>query len=424
MTAPIAPEPGIVRMDGQVLIVTDWRVSDPQIVAAALAATASGVDLSGWLTGCLRAGVAAVSVATAGADLARVEAAVTTLTATVGLQVDAAVDRLIGSVQAAVDPSGPLATSVTDQVTRLAVGVQGLLTGPDATVPARVRTEVRTVTDQALTEIQRALAAQAAAVTGTISGDRGALRAQVAAAVAGQHTEIQLALGELKAALALRQHAEVAETQRTGRGFTYEADVLAAIGAVAAAAGDGGATPTGGITGTAGTRKGDGVIDLVSAGPGLRIVVEAKDRTGNPLTVQGWRDELAAARHNRSAQVGIGITRPGLMPTPGQLVAVLGDRDLLVAHDPDNPASDLLVAVYLLGRLLATLASNPADDTVDLAGARRNATEMIEALTALDTVSRHAAAIQRAATAIVTVVHDVRDTITMRAEEIRTTLAA
>jgi hypothetical protein len=148
------------------------------------------------------------------------------------------------------------------------------------------------------------------------------------------------------------------------------------------------------------------------------------DRAGNPLTIQCWRDELAGAPSNRSAQVGIGVTRPGLMPNPGQLVAVLGDRDLLVAYEPEDQGSDLLVAVYLLARLLATLASNPTDESVDLAGARRNATEMIEALTALDTVSRHAAAIQRAATAIVTVVADVRDTISQRAEEIRTSLAA
>jgi hypothetical protein len=133
-------------------------------LARARAVCERGDDLGEWVTGAIRIGAAAVAAAATGADLHRLQQALDQVSATVDQRVQDGMARLETAVAAAVDPHhGQLALVSQAAVTRLAQGVAALVTGPEATVPARVQVAVREVTDQALAEIARSLAAAQAA---------------------------------------------------------------------------------------------------------------------------------------------------------------------------------------------------------------------------------------------------------------------
>ena len=130
--------------------------NDTDIMTAALEAQRRGVALESWLQNVIRAGVAAVRVASSGADLAQVERLINTLTQRVETSVTGSLTDLTTQVARLSDPAdGDLARASQAAVDRLAYGVQKLLLGEQAVLPETVRAAVRGVTEQALAEIQR-----------------------------------------------------------------------------------------------------------------------------------------------------------------------------------------------------------------------------------------------------------------------------
>lgn len=397
MSATAVPlRPHRTTLGAHSLKILCWESADSDIVAAARSAQARGEDLDQWTTAVIRAGAAATTVASAGADLSRLERAVDALGNGVSAQVGTAMSQLESAVARAVDPDhGQIAAASQAAVSRLADGVARLLTGPDATVPSRVQAAVREVTEQSLGEIQRALAAQAATVRSAITADRDQFHRTVLATVHEQHHELAQAIAEVRTSLAVREalHGEAARSSR--KGFTFERACAELLGAIAAQAGDGGAEPVGGKTGVTG-RKGDVLVELTSLGaPAPRMIVEAKDRAGNPLSVTDWRQELAAGRQNRGAAVALGITRPELMPVAGQRIVVLDERTLVLGWDPTEDDDQLATACYLMLRLTAA-ASTATGTAVPVAEVRRQVSDMLQSLTKLDLILQQAGTAQRA----------------------------
>lgn len=265
--------------DGRLTVAT-MTFSGSEVVIAAADAQRRGLPLDVWLDGVVRAGVAAVSVAGAGADLARVEQALAGLSGQVQASVDAAMTRLTTQVRSVADPEdGDLARAAQAAVTRLANGVQGLLLGDQAPLPTAVRASVEAATAQALAEIQRSLAATTASLQHTVAQDRDAVSATVTAATGSLATQVSTALESLRGALDSATEIAHARSKTNRPGLDYERNLTDALCVIAANAGDGGATFVGGSTGQAGTRNGD-VLVTFAHGRGA-LVAEAKLRAGS-----------------------------------------------------------------------------------------------------------------------------------------------
>ncbi len=100
-------------------------------------------------------------------------------------------------------------------------------------------------------------------------------------------------------------------------------------------------------------KKGDHVVELGSdsAAAHARIVWEAKEKQSYSL--RAALDEIAEARRNRSAQVGVFVFSRAAAPDGIESLARHGN-DLVVVWDTEDRSSDLVVrAAYSLARALA-----------------------------------------------------------------------
>jgi hypothetical protein len=89
-------------------------------------------------------------------------------------------------------------------------------------------------------------------------------------------------------------------------------------------------------------KTGDHVITLgaESGAPGARVVCEAKARKG--YTERGALEEIARARKNRDAQVGLVVMDRATAPEGVEALRRVGD-DVLIVWDADDVASDLIL---------------------------------------------------------------------------------
>ena len=145
------------------------------------------------------------------------------------------------------------------------------------------------------------------------------------------------------------------------------------------------------------SRKGDFLLTIdptITRGADLRIVIECKDRS---ISGKQMRDELADAKRNRAAQVGLVVFTPGHAPAG---IAPFDVRlgDVYCVIDPEAPDAAVLEAAVRLARLhgLATLAERELEvDTTAIKTAIiavRNQMDAIRALkmqlTSIGTASR------------------------------------
>jgi hypothetical protein len=108
--------------DGQ-LKISDWLCQQQDVVLAAAAAQQRGQDLTDWFAVIVRIGVAAAAAGGTGADIARVERAVEVLRDGMTRHVDAALDRLSGSVETSVAATDArLSRAAGEAVDRLSQG--------------------------------------------------------------------------------------------------------------------------------------------------------------------------------------------------------------------------------------------------------------------------------------------------------------
>lgn len=89
-------------------------------------------------------------------------------------------------------------------------------------------------------------------------------------------------------------------------------------------------------------KVGDYVLQLGpdSAAPGARVVYEAK--ANKRYTIPNALKELAEARKNRAAQVGVRVFDRSSAPKDMEPLRRFGN-DVLVAWDPEEPSSDILL---------------------------------------------------------------------------------
>jgi hypothetical protein len=105
--------------------------------------------------------------------------------------------------------------------------------------------------------------------------------------------------------------------------------------------------------GPSGAKKGDHVIELgpESSAPGARIVIESKAQKN--FTEVGALDELAEARENREAQIGIFVFKRASAPKGIDGFRRVGD-DIIAVWDAEEPETDIyLRAALSVARALA-----------------------------------------------------------------------
>lgn len=114
------------------------------------------------------------------------------------------------------------------------------------------------------------------------------------------------------------------------------------------------------------SKKGDFVVTIdptTTRGATVRLVIEAKDRA---ISGRAMRDELAEAKRNRDAAIGLVVFSTAHAPAG---IAPFDVRmgDVYCAIDPDDPQPSTLDAALRLARLLALAATRQTDADVDSA---------------------------------------------------------
>lgn len=158
--------------------------------------------------------------------------------------------------------------------------------------------------------------------------------------------------------------------------------------------------PTGNAVGLRPNCKvGDVVVHFPPDHPfaGSRVVIEAKrDQSYN---VSRALDELATARKNRNAEVGIFVMARS-HAGPGFRSFGRYGQDVIVVWDDENPASDpYLEAALILGMALATRHQTNASEG-DLQALQHIEQRLVQELNRLDKIRKAAEAIRRQAESI------------------------
>ena len=151
------------------------------------------------------------------------------------------------------------------------------------------------------------------------------------------------------------------------------------------------ATPAGNTVGKiARCKKGDAVVAL---GPehraaGTQIVVETKGNQS--YTLKSALEEIALARDNREAEVGIFVFAPHAAPDGLEPLARFG-RDIVVIWDSEDSATDIrLESAILIARAVATRVHDAGERAaVDLAAMDDAVAAIRKQLDVLDTVENH-----------------------------------
>jgi hypothetical protein len=147
-------------------------------------------------------------------------------------------------------------------------------------------------------------------------------------------TEVRATLEAFKA-----RREEAARSTRHGN--TFEASVGEFLQREAQRLGDV-YEAVGTLKGQIDRKTGDHVLTLgtESGAPGARVVCEAKARKG--YTERGALDEIARARKNRDAKVGLVVMDRATAPEGLEALRRVGD-DVLIVWDADDVASDLVL---------------------------------------------------------------------------------
>jgi hypothetical protein len=112
-------------------------------------------------------------------------------------------------------------------------------------------------------------------------------------------------------------------------------------------------------------KVGDAVIELGPdhAAAGARIVIEAKERSGVDLGKA--REEMATARKNRDAGVGIFVASARTAPAGMAPLRRYGD-DVVLVWDSEDPASDVVLAAGLEVARAISVQARAQSDGADL----------------------------------------------------------
>ncbi len=172
---------------------------------------------------------------------------------------------------------------------------------------------------------------------------------------------------------ALEKVSETRASERAksaAKGIDFEDVLEDLLGDISRGLGDG-LERTGTLPGeTIKGKKGDFVLTVDPSrtrGADLRVVIESKDR---PMSTRQVTEELAAARHNRSAQAAVIVFSPQHAPANVDPLAIV-NRDVWCVVDPAAPDRLPLECAVRLARIFALDALRDRPVEVDVAAVDR-----------------------------------------------------
>jgi hypothetical protein len=162
-------------------------------------------------------------------------------------------------------------------------------------------------------------------------------------------------LGDIKQALGVEQGRQEEASRGHVKGFSFQEDLYEHVAELGHQLGD--ETEFVANTAVRNGRAGDHLITLgeCSGAPGLKMVLEAKDRE---LSMRKATEELACAKENRGAAIGIFVWSKGCEPPEiGDFRMI--DEDFYCTADKEELQSGgrllFLEAAYKIARMMAVL---------------------------------------------------------------------
>jgi hypothetical protein len=270
---------------------------------------------------------------------------------------DGAMARLLGELRREV--SG----AEKDQAEQLLKITKALDPNDETSMMGRVQAESRRVS-QTIAESMSSdrpgsmLATLKVSLSGMIEGHQKH-QAEVLEAFLQRQQQIEHSVQELVTRLTTQRAAN----EKSPRGGVEFEDALERFTVAAVSGGHYVVDRVGSRTGPHSRRKvGDFVVRFEPGSPyaGSTLVIEAKRAEG--YTVAKALDELALARSNRCASVGLFVFAAGHAPPGFSGIRRFGE-DILVAWDPEDPATDpYLEAALCLGLALAARGQRVGDE--------------------------------------------------------------
>jgi hypothetical protein len=393
---PIHPSPRAVT-DGATVTITDLTSSLPELVTSVVRykERTGADDVGDHVESLLDLGAKAAAVGSASIDVDEIKRSLDDFTNGVSDTAKASVTDIRTAVAAATDKeTGAIAKTLESALGNLSIAISSMVAGEDAPLRTSIEKSVRSVTDKALGEVQRALAAQSETVKTALSPDNptgplASLKHELLKSGHESRAEIVSALNEVKVLVETARVAKQVMEKTAIKGLAYEDAALLPLTAIALAAGDS-LEPTGRAPGAmARCKNGDAVVTLsqvVTRQHDVKLAVEVKDKT---LTCDGWKAELKAAQKNRGAVAALGISR-SIDHVPGdKRVLILDPLNIVVVFDPEHDNEDLLAATYhLLRAQAACTALDGVDDGLDIVGLRRHLAAAFDVLVEFDKIER------------------------------------
>jgi uncharacterized protein YoxC len=395
---PLNPSPRAIT-DGLSVTINHLTSQLPELVTSAtrFQQRTGNQDVGEHVESLLELGAKAAAVGSASLDIEQIKRSLDDFTAGVTDAATSTVQDIRTAVAQATDKeTGTIAQTVEDVMQDLSISIAALVAGEDAPLRTGIEKSVRSVTDKALGEVQRALAAQADVLKSTLATDNpgspfSTMKQDLLRSGHENRVEIVTALNEVKTLIEAAKAAKAVMAKTAIKGLVYEDAVVTALSPVAIAAGDTLEPPGSRVGALARCKNGDAVVTLssvVTRQHDVKIAVEAKDTS---LTCDGWKAELARARKNRGAVAALGVARSTDHMPGDKRVLILDPLNIVVAFDPEEEDVDLVSATYhLLRAQAACVALEGQDDEVDLPALRKCLTSSLEMLADFDRIERAA----------------------------------
>jgi hypothetical protein len=393
---PIGVPPRATVTDGSIVI-DHLTSTSPEAVRTtrAWAARTKQDDVGEHVEMLIDIGGKAVAIGSSTLDVDEVKRSLEKFTADVASAAQASVTDLRAAVDKATDSDdGTIARTVSDALESLVRDINAAVQGEKAPLRVAIGDTVKSVTDKALGEVQRALTAHQKAVHSLLSTDSSdsplnTLKRDLLNSEHETREDIKAQLSDIKTLVEVAREHKATMAKTAIKGFAYEDQVVEALAELAHGAGDG-VEATGSSAGHDGrSKKGDAVITLgepAAHGHAISIAVEVKDMS---LGCDAWRRELDAARKNRAATAALGVAREPAFVPGRKRVHVFGPLDIVVAYDPAEDDPWVLYVVYHLLRTQAAAVVIDGDGKeFDVAALQAKLTKAIDLLDEFDKLDR------------------------------------
>lgn len=333
---PLNPEP-VVGLCDETVVLNGFIETDPTVVATV--SEASDPELA--VHRCLEVGARLTRGAQATLDADMVEKAFGALTDGFDATVRTALEEITGSTEHLVDEeNGALPALLNGLKGDLAAQLDALF---DADSKSSALARLEAVFSASATGLTKQM--RAALDPSDEHSPLGQWKSEVMGTLQDSLALVLTQVAELRSVVAAGEAREATFKLTAIKGFSFEDQVHADVGALASRYGDL-AEHVGATAGSAAAKTGDEVIELNTADTGGRrvaMVVEAKDKK---VPMRKTLDELDRAMVNRDAAAGVVVFSSVANAPTAVPFSYFGNKGIAVI-DPDDPADRVLEFAYL-----------------------------------------------------------------------------